>query len=187
MTYQQDFPVVDQWEVMTSAVDICQSIHWTRVKTLGNVMWPWTSEGTCTCGRGSDINAHWCWWVVNLKIDVTTHWTGSWLARPNKEGMKQVSTPPCQEEGWACIYLPDAEYSHTHKEGPSPPIEGWFHTLHWRWWNTKINKKPKTNSQSMRTCSPKDGGWWLDNPQGITWVTGMNSPQIITPQNFELW
>ena len=58
MTYQQDFPGVDQEEVMASTVDIYQSIHQGWVKTLGNMMWPWTSEGTHMCSRGSDINAH---------------------------------------------------------------------------------------------------------------------------------
>ena len=36
-------------------------------KTLGKVMWPWTLEGTCTWGRGNDIKAHWCLWIVNPK------------------------------------------------------------------------------------------------------------------------
>ena len=45
----------------------------------------------------------------------------------------------------------------------------------------EFNKKPETDSQSMRTCLQKDGGRWLDDPWGITWVTGLNSPQIITP------
>ena len=58
MTYQQDFPGVDQEEVTAFTMDVCCSIHQGWVKTLGNVMWQWTSEGTCTCGRGSDINAH---------------------------------------------------------------------------------------------------------------------------------
>ena len=55
-----------------------------RGKTLCKVMWLWTSEGTHMCGGGSNINSHWCWQIVNPKIDVTTHQTGSWLARPNK-------------------------------------------------------------------------------------------------------
>ena len=57
MTYQQDFPGVDQEEVTTFTVDICRSIHQRWVKTLGNVMWQQTLEGTHTSGRGSDINA----------------------------------------------------------------------------------------------------------------------------------
>ena len=71
---------------MASTVDICQSIHQGCVKTLGNVVWPWMSEGTCTCGGGSDVNAHQHWQIVNPKMDMTTHQTVSWLARPNKVG-----------------------------------------------------------------------------------------------------
>ena len=39
-------------------VDIRQSIHQGWVKTLGNVMWLWTSEGTHMCSGQSDVNAH---------------------------------------------------------------------------------------------------------------------------------
>ena len=164
-------------------MDICWSIHQRWVKTLGNMMWQWTSEGTHTSNRGGDINACWHQQIVNLKVDMATHQTGSQLARPNKEGgVKQVSTPPCQEEGQACICLPDVEYSHPHEEGPSPPVEGWLHTLHWRHWKTEINKETRIDIQSMRTCLPKGG--WLDKAQGITQVTGWKSPQIITPTKF---
>ena len=49
---------------------------------------------------GSDVNACSCWQIVNPKIDMATHQTGSQLARPNKEeGVNQVSTHLCQEEG----------------------------------------------------------------------------------------
>ena len=44
-----------------------------------------------------------------------------WLSTPMSGGM----TMP--------VYLPDAEYSHPPEEGPFLPIEGWLHTLHWRW------------------------------------------------------
>ena len=33
-------------------------------------------------------------------------------------------------------------------------------------------------------CASKDGGW-LDNPQGITQVTWLNSPQIVTPTKLQ--
>ena len=48
------------------------------------------------------------------------------MAGKAKQGgeVNWVSTPPCQEEGWAYIYLPDVEYSHPQDEGPSPPVEG---------------------------------------------------------------
>ena len=39
-------PGVEKWEVLTSAVDIYQSIHQGWVKTSGNMMWLHTSEGT---------------------------------------------------------------------------------------------------------------------------------------------
>ena len=65
---------------------------------------------------------------MNLKTNVTTHGTGSWLARPDLGGVV-VSTPPCQEEEQADVYLPNAEYSQPYKEGPLPPVEGWLHTL----------------------------------------------------------
>ena len=62
-------------------------------------------------------------------MNVTTHQTGSWLAKPNKGGVKQVSTP--MSGGMTMpVYLPDVEYSHPPEEGPSPPVEGWLHTLH---------------------------------------------------------
>ena len=44
-------------------------------------------------------------------------------------GGVMVSTPPCQEEGQADVYLPDAKYSHPYEEGPLPSVEGWLHTL----------------------------------------------------------
>ena len=58
MTYQQSFSGVDKWEVMTSAMDVHQSIHERWVKTFGNVMWLHTLEGTCMYGRLNDVNAH---------------------------------------------------------------------------------------------------------------------------------
>ena len=162
MTYQWDFPRVDQEEVTVFTMDICQSTHQGWVKTLGNVMCQWTSEETRMCSRGNDINAHWCQQIVNPKIDMATHQTGSQLARPNKEGVvKWVSTPLCQEEGWACIYLPDAEYSCPHKGGPLPPIQGWLHTLHWRQWNTKSMKKPEPTARAWGCACQKAGGGWI--------------------------
>ena len=37
-----------KWEVVTSAMDIYQSVHQGQVKTSGNVMWLQTSKGTHT-------------------------------------------------------------------------------------------------------------------------------------------
>ena len=54
---------------------------------------------------------------------------GSWLARPNKGGVKWVSTP--MSKGMTMpVYLSDVEYSHPPEEGPLPPVERWLHTLH---------------------------------------------------------
>ena len=48
-----------------------------------------------------------------------------------KGGVKWASTP--MSRGMTMpVCLSDAEYSHPPEEGPSPPIEGWLHTLHWR-------------------------------------------------------
>ena len=63
-------------------------------------------------------------------------------------GAKWVSTPLCQEEGLACVYLPDAEYSHPHKEGPSPPIEGGFIPSIEDNEKTEINKNLKLTSRA---------------------------------------
>ena len=79
-------------------------------------------------GQGNDVAAHRCQQIVNIKIDVTTHGTGSWLSRPNMGGV-MVSTPPCQEEGQTGVCLLDVEYSHPYEEGPSLLVEGWLHTL----------------------------------------------------------
>ena len=164
MTYQQSFPGVDEWEVMTSAMDIHQSIHQRWVKTLGKVMWLWTSEGTHMCGRGNDIKAHWCQQIVDPKMKTTTHQTGSQLARPNKGGVKWVSIP-CVRRNDDAISLPDAEYSHPPGEGPSLPIEGWLHTLHSKQQKTRISQETRIDRWSMRTCSPKKRGGQLETPK----------------------
>ena len=68
-----------------TTMDAHQSIHQRWVKTSGNVIWLLTLEGTHVFGQGNDIAAHRCHQLVNLEINVTTHGTGSWLARPNME------------------------------------------------------------------------------------------------------
>ena len=73
------------------------------VKTLGNMMWLQTSKGTLTYGGGNDVNAHWHWWIVNPMMNVTTHQTESQLARPNKGGVKWVSTPCVRRNDNACL------------------------------------------------------------------------------------
>ena len=166
MTYQQSFPGVDKWEVTTSAVDIHWSVHKRLVKTLGNMMWLQTSEGTCMYVRGNDINAHWHWQIVNLKMNATTHRTGSWLARPKKGGVKWVSIPHVKRNDRTCLPPWCRKYSHLPEEGPSPPVKWWLFTLHWRHWKTKISQETRIDSQTMRMWSSKRKGGQLDNPQG---------------------
>ena len=50
-------------------------------------MWLWMLEGTHVFGQGNDVAAHRHYWMVNLEIDLTTHATGSQLARPNMGGV----------------------------------------------------------------------------------------------------
>ena len=45
------------------------------------------SRGICVFGWGNDIAAHRCHRIVDLETDVTTHGTGSWLARANMGGV----------------------------------------------------------------------------------------------------
>ena len=52
---QEDFPGVDQWEAMTSPMDICQIIHQGWVRTSGNVLREGMFTGSCAFGRGIDI------------------------------------------------------------------------------------------------------------------------------------
>ena len=170
---------------MTSAVDIHWSIHQRWMKTLGKVMWLWTSEGTCMWSRGNDVKAHWCWQIVNPKTNTTTHQTGSWLARPNKGG-SELGRSPMSGGMTKPVSLPDMEYSHPPEEGPSPHVEGWLHTLHSKGRKTKLSQETRIDSQSMRMCSPKKKGSSWTTPWGATWVTGLNRPWQISPQNVEL-
>ena len=62
-------------------------------------------------------------------------------------GVNRVSTPPCQEEGLAYVYLPDAEYFHPQDAGPSLPVERWPPTLYRR--QQKIlTKKPELTARA---------------------------------------
>ena len=139
-------------------MDIHLSFHKRWVKTLGKVMWPWTLEGSCMCSRGNNVKAHWCQWIVNPRMNMATHQTGSWLARPNKKGgVKLVSTPMTGGMTMS-VSLPDMEYSHPLEEGPSLPIEWWLHTLHSKWRKPKISQETRIDSWSMRPCSQQKRG-----------------------------
>ena len=55
-------------------------------------------------GQGNDIAAHGCHWIVNPKIDTTTHGTRSQLAKPNMGG-KMGKYPSMSGGGMNC-HLP---------------------------------------------------------------------------------
>ena len=70
-----------------------------------------------------------------------------------------MSTPHVKEEQETTpVYLSDAEYSHPPQEGPSPPVEGWLHTLHQKCQKLKTNQETRIDSQTTRTCSSKKEG-----------------------------
>ena len=84
------------------------------------------------------------------------------------------------------VCLPDAEYSHP-EEGPSPPVEGWLHTLHPKGRETKISQETRITAGAQgHAPQMKKGGGQLDNPKGVTQFTGLNRPQKLPPQNAEL-
>ena len=100
-------------------------------------------------------------------------------------GVKQVHTPLPWGEGRTGIFLLDAEYSHPQEEGPSLPEEGGFIPSIEDGEKLELTKNTKPIAKARGHACQKIGGW-CDNPQGITWVTRLNSPQIITPTIFEL-
>ena len=102
---------------------------------------------------------------MNPKIDMDTHLTGSWLARPKRRGSELGKYPTCQEEGRVYVYLPDVEYSHPQDKGPLAQVEGWLPMLYQRQQKTVINKEARTDSQSMRMCLPKSGGGGYETPK----------------------
>ena len=157
MTYQQSFPRIDKWEVMTSAMDIHWSIQKRWVKTLGNVVWLQTSEGTCICGRGNNVNAHWCRQIVTPRWMWPLTKLLAWLARPNKGGSEMGKYPHVKRNDNPCL-PPWCRILPPTKEGPSPPIEEWLHTLHWRQWKTNISQETGIDSQNMRMCLSKKRG-----------------------------
>ena len=81
-------------------------------------------------GQGNDVTAHRCHQMVNLEINVTTHRTGSQLARPNMGGV-MGKVPLCvrkRDELMASTSLMQNTPSHM-KRDPHCTIEGWLHTL----------------------------------------------------------
>ena len=113
---------------MTSTVDIYQSIHWRWVKTSGNMMWLQTPKGTCAFGQGNDVTAHRCQQMVKLKINATTHRTGSWLARPNM-GVVMGKYLSMSERGMNWHLPPWCGVLQPIWRGTLTTSRGWFHTL----------------------------------------------------------
>ena len=77
------------------------------------------------------------------------------------------------------VCLPNAEYSHPPEEGPSPPIEGWLHTLHSKGREAKISQETRIDSQSMRMCSPTEKGGQPLRCHPVHWVE--QASKLITP------
>ena len=101
---------------------------------------------------------------MDHKRNATTHWTGSWQARPNKNimgGVKQVSNPHVRVKGEStchtateCSYLPRGTYTDC-RGVASYLVSNWI----------------RNDSQCTRTCSLKQRGVIcgpLGNPPTIT-------------------
>ena len=102
-----------------------------------------------------DIYTHWCWWIVNQKRNATTHWTGSWQARPTKwNGGWNGQVAHVLE--WRAIGLPLWH-------GMLLPTERYLHQL----WRDGIIpfKASKLKWQSMRSCSLKEKGGYIYAPK----------------------
>ena len=197
MPQENNGKAVTQWPTSKA------SLGWINGK-----LWllPWTSTGASTeDGWGPQVMQCGCrpWKEYICKVEGTTSmpidagglWT-PWQIWPLMElghsrqgqtkrgGVKQVSTP--MSGGMTMlVYLSDAEYSHPPEEGSLPPVEGWLHTLHWRWAKTKTSQETRIDSQSMRMCSLKKKGGSKINPLGVTQAMALNSLWISPPT--KLW
>ena len=77
-----------------------------------------------------DIYTHWHWQIVNQKRNGTTHWTGSWQARPTKcngGGVKWASSPHVGVKGHGSTTL--MLNAPTYQEVPTLNLEAWHYTL----------------------------------------------------------
>ena len=156
-------------------MDICWNIHWRWVKTSGNVMWLQMSEGTCAFGQGNDITACRHQQIVKLKIDATTHRTGSWLARPNMGGVAG-KYPSVSGRGtnqhlppW-CRVLPPIWRGTltTSRQVASYPCSAEWVNDNYKNWNYQKPELP--NSWNTRAYSPKErGGRLIGHPK--LWTT----------------
>ena len=56
------------------------------------------------------------------------------------------------------VYLSDMECSHSPKEGPSRPVEGWLYTLPLEMTKMKITKKPELTARAQGCAPPRNKG-----------------------------
>ena len=165
-------------------MDIHWSIHKRWVKTLGNVIWLQTLEGTHKYGGGK-----WCqWpidasrWIVNLKMNVTTHLTGShgWQIQIDcRQGGSEMGkytlcqvlrNENCYNNALSTSLMQNTP---THqKRDPYLPIQGSLYTLHWRWWKTK---KPELTARAWGHAPQRKKG----EGQPPSWI----ALEILPPQN----
>ena len=133
-------------------------------------------EGRHTFGQGNDIAAHRCHQIVNLEINVTTHGTGSQLARPNMGGV-MGNYPSVSGRGmnwhlppWCRILPPTWRGTLTTCKGVAP----YPHSVEW------VNDNYKKNPELTRTRSTqqpehegmltkREGVRLLDHPQIMNW------------------
>ena len=79
------------------------------------------------------------------------------------------------------VCLPDAGYYHQLEAGPSPPVEGWLHTLHLIGRETNISQETIIDSQSTRMCSPNEKGGTVGQPPRCHPVHWVEQASKITP------
>ena len=162
------------------SLDVHQSVHQRWVKTSGKVMWPWTSEGKHTCGGGNDVKAHWHWQIVKPKDEYDDSLNWVMVGKAKQRGSEMGKYPHVRRNDNACLPPWCGMLPHQ-KRGSLPPIVGWLHTLHSKQRKPKLAKKPELTAGAWGcACQGKRGDSWI-TPWGITLVTGLNSPQQITP------
>ena len=61
------------------------------------------------------------------EFDQSQNWVMVGKAKQNRGS--EMGSNPCVRKNDTIVYLSDAECSYPPKEGPSPPVEGWLHTL----------------------------------------------------------
>ena len=155
--------------VMTSAVDVHWNIHKRWVKTLGNVMWLWTSDRTHTCGRGNNVNAP-LMLADSEPQDGCKH-SPKWVmvGKAKQEGGVKWVSSPCVQEEWQCLSTSLNRILLPTRRGTFTTHRGVASYLHWRWRKTKINQETRIDSQEH-----EDG---LTKECGDSWITPKVSPR----------